>query len=177
MIYAYEGKRPRAAGDRVFVAPGADIIGDVVLGADASIWFNATLRGDIEPITVGEGSNVQDGSSVHTDKGYPAVIGKGVTVGHNCVIHGCEIGDGSLVGMGAVVLTGAKVGRDCLIGAGALVTGGTVIPDGSLALGSPAKVVKGLGPGTIAEIRANGENYVARKDSYLASGVGAFEGD
>ena len=175
MIYPFNNKRPRLNGERIFVAPGADLIGDVTLEEDSGIWFNATLRGDLEPITVGEGSNVQDGSTVHTDRGFPVEIGRDVTIGHNCVIHGCTIGDGSLIGMGAVVLTGAKIGKNCLIAAGSLVTGKTEVPDGMMAMGSPAKVVKSLKEGVIARNLENSAHYVTNKDAYLAQGLGQPE--
>ncbi len=137
-----------------------------------SIWFNVTLRGDIEPILVEQRSNIQDGSSVHTDGGFPVRIGKGVTIGHNCVIHGCSIGDDSMIGMGTTILSGAKIGKNCLIGAGSLVSGGTVVPDGSLALGSPARVIKDLNPQMLQKIIDNGRNYVDRKNIYLQAGLG-----
>ena len=158
-------------GSRIFVAPGADVIGDVILEEDTGIWFNSTLRGDIEPISVGRGTNVQDGSTLHTDRGLPVVIGENVTIGHNCVIHGCEIGDGTLIGMGSTVLSGAKIGKNCLIGAGSLVTGSTVVPDGMLALGSPAKVIKPLKEGAIQKGLDNARRYVEKKDAYLEEGL------
>ncbi|MCG8452536.1 MAG: gamma carbonic anhydrase family protein [Spirochaetales bacterium] len=177
MIREIFSRRPVLDGDRIFVAPGADVIGDVQLSEDVNIWFNATLRGDLEPIIIGRGSNVQDGSSVHTDRGFPTVIGEDVTIGHNCVIHGCSIGDGTLVGMGAIVLTGAKVGKNCLIGAGALVTGGTEIPDGMLVLGAPARPVKPLQEGAIEKNLANSAHYVENKNQYLAEGIGVPDWD
>ncbi len=172
MKYSFNGKTPRFEGERIFTAPGADIIGDVVLKEDVSIWFNATLRGDLEPITVGRGSNIQDGSTVHTDTGIPTVIGDDVTVGHNCIIHGCEIGDGTLIGMGAVVLSGARIGRNCLVAAGSLVTGKTRCGDGVMLMGAPARVVKNLDEETIAAGLANSRRYVEKKNHYLAEGVG-----
>ena len=139
MFYDLENKKPKNSGEN-WVAPNATIIGDVTLEKNTSIWFNATLRGDIENIHVGEGSNVQDGSVLHTDPGYPLKIGKNVTVGHMVMLHGCTIGDGSLIGINSVVLNGAKIGEGCLIGANTLITEGTEIPDGSLVMGSPGKV-------------------------------------
>ena len=177
MIYDYDGKTPEFRGTRIFIAPGADVIGEVVLEEDSSVWFNATLRGDLEPIHLGRGSNVQDGSTVHTDTGIPTSIGADVTIGHNCVIHGCEIGDGSLIGMGSTILSGAKIGRNCLIGAGSLVTGSTVVPDGMMALGSPAKVLKPLGEGAIAKGLANSRRYVEKKDHYLEQGITGVKPD
>ena len=176
MIYEFNGKRPEISGERVFIAPGADLIGAVELHEDVSIWFNVTLRGDIEPILVGERSNIQDGSTVHTDSGLPVHIGKGVTIGHNCVIHGCTVGDDSMVGMGSTVLSGARIGKNCLIGAGSLVSGGTVIPDGSLALGSPARVIKALNPHMLQKIIDNGRNYTDKKNIYLQAGIGSGGG-
>jgi len=125
-----------------FIAPNAAVIGNVTLHENSSVWFSCVLRGDAERIEVGAGSNIQDGTVMHADPGFPMVVGKNVTVGHNAMLHGCTIGDGSLVGINAVVLNGAKVGRGCLIGANALVTEGMEIPDGSLVLGSPATVKK-----------------------------------
>ena len=136
----------------VFVAPTATVVGDVTLGEDCGVLFSAVLRGDSGTIAVGEGTNIQDGCVVHADPGFPALIGKGCTVGHCAIIHGCSIGDNTLVGMGAIVLNGANVGRDCIIGAGALVTQGMEVPDGSLVFGSPAKVKRPL---TAEEIEGN----------------------
>ena len=176
MIYDFQGKSPIFDGKRIFVAPGADLIGEVRLAEDSSVWFNTTLRGDLEPITVGRGSNVQDGSTLHTEKGIPTVVGENVTIGHNCVIHGCAIGDGTLVGMGSVILSGAKIGKNCLIGGGSLVTGGMDIPDGMLVLGSPAKIVKPLTESVIERVHRNSSSYVAKKDEYLAQGLGELPG-
>ena len=122
MIVSLGDKKLTTAGDDYYIAPNATVIGDVQLSKDASVWFNATLRGDNEPIIVGEGSNIQDGSVLHTDPGYKCIVGKYVTVGHMVMLHGCEIGDGSLVGIGSVVLNGAKIGKNCIIGAKALIT-------------------------------------------------------
>ena len=135
------------------MAPSADIIGDVSLAKDSSIWYQSVVRGDHDRIVIGEGSNIQDGCVLHADEGFPAIIGNYVTVGHAAIIHGCEIGDGALIGMGAIVLNGAKIGKNAIIGAGALVTQGTVIPDGMLALGSPAKVKRAVTEEEIAENR------------------------
>lgn len=172
MIYDFEGLVPELRGERIFVAPGADLIGAVILYEDTGIWFNTTLRGDIEPITIGRGSNVQDGCTVHTDRGLPTAVGEDVTIGHNCVIHGCTIGDGSLIGMGTTILSGAKIGRNCLIGGGALVTGNMVVPDGMLVLGSPAKIIKRLKDGVISKSLDNSARYVVNKDRYLKQGIG-----
>ena len=123
-----------------FVAPDADILGNVTIGADVSVWFHAVVRADDAPVSIGRGSNIQDNAVVHVDEGFPVSIGEDVTIGHGAIIHGCSIGDRTLIGMGAIILNGAVIGADCVIGAGALVTGRSVIPEGSLVLGSPAVV-------------------------------------
>ena len=142
-----------------FIAPGARVSGRVILREGASIWFNAVLRGDNEPIVVGEGSNVQDGCVLHTDPGKRLTIGREVTVGHMAILHGCTVGDGSLIGMGAVVLNGARIGKGCLIGAKALITEGKEIPDYSMVLGAPGKVVKTLDPEAVEKLRGSAERY------------------
>lgn len=159
MIYTLGERAVRAAGDH-FIAPSADVIGTVVLGHDVSIWFNAVVRGDKEPITIGDGSNVQDCVVLHTDPGFPLRIGRNVTVGHKAVLHGCLVGDNSLIGINAVVLSGAKIGRNCLIGAHALVTEGKEIPDNSMVLGSPAKVVRELTEAQIEGLVESARGYV-----------------
>ena len=141
MFYDLENKKIKNVGEN-WVAPNASIIGDVTLEKNTSIWFNATLRGDIENIYVGEGSNIQDGSVLHTDPGFPLKIGKDVTIGHLVMLHGCTIEDNSLIGIGAVILNGAKIGKNCIIGANALITENKVIPDNSLVVGSPGKIVR-----------------------------------
>lgn len=146
----------------VFVAPGAIVVGKVELHENSSIWFNVSLRGDNDLIVLGEGSNIQEGSVLHTDTGHPLTIGKRVTVGHQAMLHGCTIGDESLIGMQAILLNGSQVGRHCIIGAGALLTGNTVIPEGSMVLGSPAKVVRPLKPEEIEMIRQAAAGYVDR---------------
>ena len=158
-------RRVRAEGD-FFIADGAVVIGDVLLKHNASVWFNAVVRGDNEPITIGEGSNVQDCAVLHTDMGTPLVIGANVTVGHKVVLHSAAIGDGSLIGINAVVLTGAKIGRGCLIGANALVTEGKEIPDGSLVMGSPGKIVRALTAEQIAGLLVSARNYVENFNRY-----------
>ena len=145
-----------------WVADSAQVIGRVHLAEDASIWYGAVLRGDNEWITIGRGSNIQDCSVLHTDIGQPLTVGEGVTVGHQVALHGCTIGDGTLIGMHAVVLNGAKIGRDCLVGAGALVTEGKAFPDGSLIFGSPAKVVRQLTPEQIESVRLSAVQYVEK---------------
>jgi carbonic anhydrase/acetyltransferase-like protein (isoleucine patch superfamily) len=154
------------AGKACWIAPTAVVIGKVRLGSNASVWWHSVLRGDDEPITVGEGSNIQDGCVLHTDPGFPLVIGAGVTVGHMVALHGCTIGDGSLVGIGAVVLSGAVIGRNCLIGARALVPEGKEIPDNSLVMGMPGKVVREVTPEHLARMRESAEIYVERSQRY-----------
>jgi carbonic anhydrase/acetyltransferase-like protein (isoleucine patch superfamily) len=151
-----------------WVADSAEVIGKVDLHEDASVWFGAVLRGDNEWLTVGRGSNIQEGSVVHSDMGYPTTIGEDVTVGHQVMLHGCTIGDGSLVGIKAVVLNGAKIGRNCLVGAGALVTEGKEFPDGSMILGSPAKVVKQLSEEQIAGLKLSAAGYVKNAQRFKA---------
>lgn len=142
-LFALGDKKPNVAPD-AWVAPGCYVVGNVVLGALASVWFGTTLRGDNETITVGDGSNLQENVVAHTDMGFPLTIGANCTIGHNAMLHGCRIGDGSLIGMGATILNGAVIGQNCLIGAGALITEGKVIPDGSLVMGVPGKVIREL---------------------------------
>ena len=164
-LYQLDDKVPQIA-DSAWVADSAQVIGDVRLAEDASIWFHATLRGDNDPITIGEGTNIQDGSVLHTDAGVPLTIGRHVTVGHMVMLHGCTIGDESLIGIGAVILNGARIGRHCLVGAGSLVTEGKEFPDGSMILGSPAKVVRMLTPEQIEGLRASARHYVDNARRY-----------
>jgi carbonic anhydrase/acetyltransferase-like protein (isoleucine patch superfamily) len=142
MIYSLGDREVKVLGDEYFIADSADVIGSVVLHNNASVWFNVVIRGDHDVITIGENSNVQDGSVLHTDPGYKLNIGKGVTIGHKVMLHGCDVGDYTLVGINSVVLNGAKIGKHCLIGANTLVPEGMVIPDGSMVVGSPAKIKK-----------------------------------
>lgn len=158
---------PTLAGDS-YIAPGAQVIGRVTLGARASIWFNAVVRGDNDPIVIGEDSNVQDGAIVHADPGVPATIGRGVTIGHRAIVHGATIGDNSLIGMGAIVLNRAVIGADSLVGAGALVTEGKSFPPGSLIVGSPARVARALTDSEIAGLRLSAATYVANARRYRA---------
>ena len=141
MFYDLENKKVKSSNDN-WVAPNATIIGDVTLEKNTSIWFNATLRGDIENIYIGEGSNVQDGSVLHTDPGFPLKVGKNVTIGHLVMLHGCTIGDNSLIGIGAVILNNAKIGKNCIIGAKSLIAENKEIPDNSLVVGSPGRVIR-----------------------------------
>jgi carbonic anhydrase/acetyltransferase-like protein (isoleucine patch superfamily) len=151
-----------------YVADSAQVMGNVALAEDTSVWFGAVIRGDTETITVGRGSNIQDQSVLHADVGFPLVIGERVTVGHQVMLHGCTIGDESLIGIGAVVLNGAKIGRHCLVGAGALVTEGKEFPDGSMILGSPAKAVRQLTPEQIEGLRRSAQHYIDNARRYRA---------
>ena len=153
-------KKLKTDGDNFWIAPNATVIGDIHLAKDASIWFNAVLRGDNEPIYVGEGSNVQDGSIIHSDPGFSCSIGKNVTVGHLAMLHGCSIGDGSLIGIGSVILNGAKIGKNCIIGSKALVTEGMDIPDGSMVLGIPGKIKKTLSEEEQSLVPLGAEHYI-----------------
>ena len=162
MFYDLKDKKPKNFGEN-WVAPNAIIIGDVTLEKNSSIWFNAVLRGDIENIHIGEGTNVQDGSVLHTDPGYPLKIGKDVTIGHLVMLHGCIVGDNSLIGIGAVILNGAKIGKNCIIGANALVTENKKIPDNSLVIGSPGKIVRQV---TDEEIKLITENAIHYQENW-----------
>ena len=157
-FYALGNLRPSVADD-AWVAPGCHIVGNVTLAAKSSVWFGTTMRGDNEMITIGAGSNVQENCVMHTDMGYPLTVGAGCTIGHKAMLHGCTIGDNSLIGMGATVLNGAVIGKGCLIGAGALITEGKVIPDGSLVMGAPGKVVRELDPASLAALKASAIHY------------------
>jgi carbonic anhydrase/acetyltransferase-like protein (isoleucine patch superfamily) len=157
-LYALADARPDVSPD-AWVAPDANVIGKVNLAAESSVWFGSTLRGDNEMITVGRGSNVQENCVFHTDMGYPLTVGEDCTIGHKVMLHGCTIGDNSLIGMGATVLNGAKIGKNCLIGAGALITENKVIPDGSLVMGVPGKVVRELDEAAIQALTASAKHY------------------
>jgi carbonic anhydrase/acetyltransferase-like protein (isoleucine patch superfamily) len=167
-IYELDGVCPQVA-ESAWVADSAEVMGDVVLGESVGIWFGVVIRGDTDAIRVGARSNIQDLSVLHADVGMPLTIGEGVTVGHKAMLHGCYIGDDSLIGIGAVVLNGAKIGKSCLVGAGALVTEGKEFPDGSLIIGSPAKVVRQLTPEQIKDLRHSAESYVANAQRFKAS--------
>lgn len=158
MIYALDGIKPNIA-PSAWVADSADLIGKVVVEADASIWFGAVIRGDNEEIRIGAGTNVQENSVLHTDIGYPLTIGTNCTIGHKAMLHGCTIGDGTLIGMGATILNGAKIGKGCLIGACALITEGKEIPDSSLVMGAPGKVVRQLDETARARLMASAAGY------------------
>ena len=165
MIISYHGKTPQT-GPAAFVAANAAVTGDGTLGRDSSVWFSAVIRGDGPPIRIGERSNIQDGCVLHADPGYPLTVGSSVTVGHGAILHGCTIGDGTLIGMGAIVLNGAKIGNNCIVGAGALVTGGKEFEDGTLILGSPAKAVRRLTEEEIASSLNSAEHYVLQAKEY-----------
>ena len=168
MIYQLGDTKVQMEG-AYYVAPNAAVIGNVILRNNASVWFNAVLRGDNEPITIGEGSNVQDGAVLHTDPGFPLTLHADVTVGHQAMLHGCEVGEGSLIGINAVVLNGAKIGKNCLIGANALVTEGSEIPDNSMVLGSPGKVVRTLTEEQGQALRLGAIHYVDNGQRYAES--------
>lgn len=160
-LYALDGIAPSLpAADRYWVAPDAQIIGRVLLEEDASVWFGSVLRGDNELIRLGARSNVQDGCLLHTDMGYPMEIGADCSIGHHAVLHGCSIGDNSLIGMGAALLNGVKIGRNCLVGANSLLTEGKIFPDNSLIVGSPARVIRSIDEATVADLKANAAHYV-----------------
>ena len=167
MIYELDGVRPQID-PTAWVAPTAVLIGNVIVGPRANIWFGAVLRGDNEPIVVGEGSNIQENSVLHTDMGSPLTIGANCTIGHKVMLHGCTIADGSLIGMGATLLNGAKIGKNCLVGAGSLVTEGKEFPDGSMIMGTPAKVVRELSPEQIEGLRQSARHYVENAQRFKA---------
>ena len=166
MKYSLGDKRVTLVGEGHFIAPNAAVIGEVILHENASVWFNCVLRGDADRIEVGAGSNIQDGTVLHADPGFPLTVVENVTVGHNAMLHGCTIWDGSLVGINAVVLNGAKVGKGCLIGANALVTEGMDIPDGSLVLGSPAKIKSQLSAEQQLGLIYNADHYMRNGQRY-----------
>jgi carbonic anhydrase/acetyltransferase-like protein (isoleucine patch superfamily) len=160
MKYSLGGLNVKLVGEGHFIAPNAAVIGNVTMHENSSVWFSCVLRGDADSIEIGAGSNIQDGTVIHCDPGFPTVVGKNVTVGHNAMLHGCSIGDGSLVGIGAVVLNGAKIGKGCLIGANALVTEGMEVPDGSMVLGSPAKIRRQLTAEQQLALMHNADHYI-----------------
>ena len=164
-LFRLGGKQPQL-GQNTWVAPNATVIGDVRLGADASVWWNATLRGDNDPIHIGERSNIQDGSVLHTDEGIPMHIGANVTVGHLVMMHGCTVGDGSLIGIGSVILNRAVIGKGCIVGANTLIPEGKVFPDRVLIVGSPGKVVRELSDDDVARLKASATHYVDNARRY-----------
>lgn len=160
-LYALGESEPQTPGEGKFwVAPDAQVMGRVTLGEGASVWYGAVVRGDNDPIIIGRNSNIQDGSVLHTDIGWPMTIGEGVTVGHQVMLHGCTIGDNTLIGIGSTILNGAKIGKNCIIGAHALITEGKEIPDNSLVVGSPGRVIRTLDDDTEAMLRASADHYV-----------------
>jgi carbonic anhydrase/acetyltransferase-like protein (isoleucine patch superfamily) len=164
-IYQYDSLIP-AIHAETFVAEDATVIGNVTLDQGVSVWPQAVLRGDNEPIRIGQHSNVQEGAVLHADPGFALTVGEGVTIGHQAMLHGCTIGDGALIGIQAVVLNGAVIGKNCLVGAGAIVTEGKVFPDNSLILGAPAKVVRALTPEAIAGMHGNARDYVSKGQAF-----------
>ena len=166
MIYRLGERRVDIRGESYFIAENATVIGSVVIENDASIWFNCVIRGDNDIITIGEGSNVQDGSVLHTDAGIPLSIGRHVTVGHKVMLHGCEIGDNSLIGINAVILNRARIGKNCIIGANALIPEGKIIPDNSMVLGSPGKVVREITEQQAIGLKMGALHYIANFKRY-----------
>ena len=168
-VYALEGIAPQFPGEgRFWIAPDATVIGKVRLEAMASVWFGAVIRGDNDWITIGENSNVQEGAVLHTDPGLPLLVGRNCTIGHKAILHGCEVGENTLIGMGAVILNRARIGNNCLIGANALITEGKVIPDNSLVMGQPGKVMGELNEETIAGLTRSAEGYVRNWQRFAA---------
>jgi carbonic anhydrase/acetyltransferase-like protein (isoleucine patch superfamily) len=166
-IYAFDGRRPQLPEQgRYWIAPDAHIIGDVAIGEDVSIWFGAVLRGDNETIAIGSRANIQEGALLHTDPGFPLTVGADVTVGHHAILHGCSVGELSLIGMGAIVLNGAKIGARCLVGANALVTEGKTFADNSVIVGAPAKVVRPVDDAILKLLRDSAPEYVERWRRY-----------
>lgn len=168
MLLPYMGKLPQIAAD-VFVAEGAKLVGDVTIGVKSTVWFNVVLRGDLAPIQIGKQCNIQDGVVGHVNTDQPLIIGDGVSVGHAAIIHGCKIGNGTLIGMGAIVLNGAEIGEYALVGAGALVTENQIIPPRTLCLGSPAKVVRLLTEEDLQRMRNTADSYVSKGEQYRNS--------
>ncbi|MBN9258217.1 MULTISPECIES: gamma carbonic anhydrase family protein [unclassified Mesorhizobium] len=167
--YAIDGKAPTFEdADSNWVAPDATLIGNISVGRNAGFWFGVVIRGDNEPIVIGADTNVQEHTIMHTDPGFPLTIGEGCTIGHRALLHGCTIGDNSLIGMGAIVLNGVRIGRNSLVGAGALVTEGKEFPDNSLIVGSPAKVIRTLDDAAVARLRASAAHYVANGKRFKA---------
>lgn len=167
-VYEVDGMAPQVH-STAWIADSAEVMGNVHLGPDASVWFGCVLRGDTESMTIGEGSNIQDLSVLHADYGMPLTVGRHVTVGHKVMLHGCTIGDESLIGIGAVVLNGARIGRNCLVGAGALVTEGKQFPDGSMIVGAPARVVRQLSPEQIEGLRMSAQHYIDNARRFRAT--------
>jgi carbonic anhydrase/acetyltransferase-like protein (isoleucine patch superfamily) len=167
MKYSLGGKQVQLEGEGHFIAPNAAVIGNVVLEENVSIWFSVVIRGDNDEIRIGAGSNIQDGTVCHSDAGMPLIVGRDVTVGHNAMIHGCTIGDGTLVGIGAIILNGAKIGKNCVVGANALVVENMEVPDGSMVMGSPARIKRQLSEEQQALFAQNAKHYVSNAQRYL----------
>jgi carbonic anhydrase/acetyltransferase-like protein (isoleucine patch superfamily) len=167
MIYSLDGKSIKTNGD-YYVAPTATVIGDVTLMKNATIWFGTTLRGDSDQIVIGEGTNVQDGSMIHVDPGFGAILGNNVSIGHMVMLHGCTIGDGTLVGIGSIILNGAVIGKNCLIGANSMITEGKKIPDNSVVMGSPGKIIRQTTEADLTLISRPAPHYIARGKMYKA---------
>ena len=168
-VYSLDGIEPDRTAGFSWIAPTASVIGKVIIGLDVGIWFGAAIRGDNETITIGDRTNVQENCVMHTDPGFPVLIGKGCTIGHRAMIHGCTIGDNTLIGMGATILNGAVIGNNCLIGAGALVPEGKIIPDNSLVVGMPGKVVRELDADAIERLRISADVYVSNAKRFAKS--------
>jgi carbonic anhydrase/acetyltransferase-like protein (isoleucine patch superfamily) len=166
MKYALGDLEVKTAGDDYYIAPSAQVIGNVTLGHNVSIWWNAVLRGDNDPMTIGDGCNVQDGCVLHTDPGYPLTLEKDVSIGHMVMLHGCTIGEGTLIGIGSIILNGAKIGENCLVGAGSLITEGKEFPDNSMILGRPGKVVKEMSQDMLDMIKKPTKSYQNRWPIY-----------
>jgi carbonic anhydrase/acetyltransferase-like protein (isoleucine patch superfamily) len=167
-IFALDGIAPQIDPDIGWIAPTAVLVGDVVVGPEAGIWFGVVARGDIERITIGARTNVQENCVLHTDAGYPLDIGANCTIGHSAIVHGCSIGDNTLIGMGATVLNGARIGKNCLIGANALITEGKVIPDNSMVVGAPGKVIREIDDEGVRNLAASAERYVKNARRFAA---------
>jgi len=171
MLIAYDGKAPQVDPSAI-IQSSAQLVGDVRVGCQSSVWFNVVIRADVHFIRIGERTNVQDNSTIHVTTGrWPTIIGSDVTVGHGVILHGCTVGDRCLIGIGAIVLDGCEIGNDCLVGAGSLLTPGTSVPPGHLALGSPAKVVRSLRDDEIANVRRSALTYVAHAEHYRSLGI------
>lgn len=170
-LYALDGIAPEIHPDVGWIAPTAVLVGDIIVGAEVGIWFGVVARGDIETIRIGARTNVQENCVLHTDTGYPLNIGENCTIGHSAIVHGCTIGDNTLIGMGATVLNGATIGKNCLIGAGALITENKIIPDNSMVLGAPGKVVREIDAEGVEKLRASAERYVRNAHRFAAGMV------
>ena len=170
-IYALDGIAPQIDPDVGWIAPTAVLVGDIVVGPEVGIWFGVVARGDIEAITIGARTNIQENTVLHTDRDYPLVIGENCTIGHSAIVHGCSIGDNTLIGMGATVLNGARIGRNCLIGANALITENKVIPDNSMVVGAPGKVIREIDAEGVRNLAASADRYVKNARRFAAGMV------